>query len=218
MPAGELCQVVLAQVGAVCLLPSEVAAGGAVWLSCHLLRCLPPSMGQARQGNTGFQLRAGCQTAECSAGAETQPCSQRCCRGGNFPHRVGCIPVGRNLFCSLALNCQICLQIAVPSQFPRCCCLLSLLAGTTRRFGCPSRGKGCCKHCGMACHFHADLTQRPLGWKAPRDLGNLAPGQSLTLETSQAQFWHVGWCSSLWSHRPCTQLLSTFSPPCKKIL
>lgn len=35
-------------------------------------------------------------------------------------------------------------------------------------------------------HFHADLTQRPLGWKA-RDLGNLALGQnlSLTLETSQ---------------------------------
>lgn len=27
--------------------------------------------GQAQQPNTGFQLKAGCQTAECSRGAET---------------------------------------------------------------------------------------------------------------------------------------------------
>lgn len=125
--------------------------------------------GQAQQCNTeGFQLKAGCQTAECSGGAETQPCSQRCCQGGNFPLRVGCIPVGRNLLCFLALSCQICLQIAVPSQLPRCW-LLSLLAGiarTTRCFGSSSRGKGCCKHCGMACTYMLTLTKDPLGGKS----------------------------------------------------
>lgn len=45
MPPGELCQFILAQVGAVCLLLSEFAAGGAVWLSCHFLKCLPPPPG-----------------------------------------------------------------------------------------------------------------------------------------------------------------------------
>lgn len=152
--------------GAVCLLPSEVAAGGAIWLSCHLLRCLPPWAGTAGKHRIPAEGRMP-DTAECSRGAETQPCSQHCCQGGNFPHGVGCIPVGRNLLCFLALNCQICLQIAVPSQFLRCW-LLNLLAGparTTRCFGSASRGKGCCKHCGMACTSMLTLLQDPLGGK-----------------------------------------------------
>lgn len=70
MPAGELCQVTLAQVGAVCLLPSEGAAGGAVWISCHLLRCLPPRAGAAGKRRIPAEGRMP-DTAECSRGAET---------------------------------------------------------------------------------------------------------------------------------------------------
>lgn len=64
-------------------------------------------------------------------------------------------------------------------------------------------------------HFHADLTQWSLGWKF-RDLGNLALGQNLpsTLETARAV--PGAWCSSAWPHNPCSQLLTTFSSPCKK--
>lgn len=147
--------------------------------------------GQAQQCNTeGFQLKAGCQTAECSGGAETQPCSQRCCQGGNFPLLGGVHSCGQKSF-----------------MFP--CCELPDLSLDCRSQPAPRVlvAESPCRHCTYhevlwkcfprerllqtlwhGLHFHADLNQRPLGWKV-RDLGNLALGQNLplTLETPQVQ-------------------------------
>lgn len=196
-------------------MPSYAGTGGSClppslrrccrWGSLALLPSpqVPPSLGRHSSQTQDSSWRQGARQLNAAEGLKR--CSQCCCQRGNFPPGVGCIPVGTNPLCFLALNCQICLQIAVPSQLLRCW-MLSLLAGTARstRWKCFPRDR-LLQTLWHGLHFHADLTQRFHGWKA-WDLGNLALGQDLswTLETSQVQLWHVSWCSSMWPHSPCT--------------
>lgn len=152
----------LAQVGAVCLLPSEGAADGAVWLSYHLLRCLPLWAGTAAKHRIPAEGRV--------------PDSWMQQRGWNAaPSAAASVVISllgwgaflwaQILYVSLLWIARFVCRLLFPASSWGAGCWASLQALHVARGGSASRGTGCSKHCGMACTSMLTLPKDSLGGK-----------------------------------------------------